>query len=57
MRDQALTTRRPAMRPGHIGLGPGLVDEHQALKIDATLITLPTLALARDVGPLLLGGA
>jgi hypothetical protein len=57
MRDQTLTTRRPAMRAGHAGLGPGLVDEHQALGINPALVAPPACALAGDVGPLLFGGA
>ena len=50
--------RRPAaVRAGHIGLGPSLVDEDQALGINASLVAPPTGALAGDVGPRLLGGA
>jgi hypothetical protein len=52
-----LTTRCPAVRAGHGGLGPGLVDEHQAFGINAPLVAPPAGALAGDVGPLLFGGA
>jgi hypothetical protein len=55
--DQALTARRPTVRAGHVGLGPGLIDKDETLKINAPLIAPPTGALASDVGPLLLGGA
>jgi hypothetical protein len=55
--DQALTSQRPTMRAGHVGLGPGLIDKDQALRINAFLIAPPPGPLARDVGPLLLGGA
>jgi hypothetical protein len=55
--DQALAARRPAVRAGHVGLRPGLVDEDQALGINASLMAPPPGPLARDVGPLLLGGA
>jgi hypothetical protein len=41
--------RRPAPQGGHVGLGPGLVDEDQALRIDLALILLPLRASAGDV--------
>src|ERR1700704_5240303 len=41
--------RRPAPQGGHVGLGPGLVDEDQALRIDLALILLPSRAPAGDV--------
>jgi hypothetical protein len=40
----------------HVGAGPGLVDEHQAVGIEVELTLEPGPALAQDVGPLLLGG-
>ena len=55
--DQALTARRAAMRAGHVGLRPGLVDEDQTFGIKPSLIAPPPGALTRDVGSLLLGGA
>jgi hypothetical protein len=55
--DQTLSAQRSAMGAGHVGLGPGLVDEDQAHWINAVLVTLPPLALAGDVGTVLLGGA
>ena len=36
-----LAARRPAPERRHVGLGPGLVDEHQAGGIDAILILRP----------------
>jgi hypothetical protein len=42
---------------GHVGLGPGLIEEDQTLGINASLVASPAGALASDVGPLLLGGA
>jgi len=55
--DQALTARRPTVSAGHVGLGPGLIEEDQTLGINAFLVASPAGALASDVGPLLLGGA
>ena len=54
--EQTLTPRRSTMGAGHVGLGPGLVDENQAAGINAALVTLPPRALSRYVGSLLLGG-
>jgi len=47
---------RPCRR-GHVRLGPGLVDEHQASGTKPTLVLLPPGAATRDVGAILLGGA
>jgi hypothetical protein len=44
------------MAARHIGLGPGLVDEDQASRINPTLIGLPLRPPARDVRAILLGG-
>jgi hypothetical protein len=41
--------RCPASQGSHVGLGPGLVDEDQALRIDLALILLPLRAPAGDV--------
>jgi len=46
----------PAVGARHVGLGPGLVDEHQAGRIDAPLIPLPPAPSPRDVRPILLAG-
>jgi hypothetical protein len=53
---QALTPWGAAMRAGHVGLRPGFIDEDQASGINAALVALPPLALAGDVGAILLGG-
>ena len=48
--------RAPAAQRRHVGLGPGLVDEDEAGRVDAALIALPALTLSGDVGTRLLGG-
>jgi hypothetical protein len=53
---QALTARCPAMKPRHFGAGAGLVDEHQALRIEVELAFEPCLASPQDVGTVLLRG-
>jgi hypothetical protein len=42
--------------PGHVGGGPGLVDEDQPLRVEIELILEPLLAPRQDVGAILLGG-
>lgn len=49
-----LAARRPSSERRHIGLGPGLVDEHQAGRIDAVLILCPLDPPARHIGAILL---
>lgn len=51
---QALALRPPSPERGHVGLDPGLVDEHQLGRTEAKLKSVPALALAGDVGPRLL---
>ena len=53
---EALTARRPAPQRRHIGLGPGLVDEHQPSGIDPIPILGPLRPPAGDIGTILLGG-
>jgi hypothetical protein len=48
--NEALATWRPSAQWGHVVLGPGLVDEDQALRGDATLILCPLRPSPRDVG-------
>ena len=55
--DQTLSARGSTVGAGHICLCPGLVDEDQARRVNAVLVALPPLALAGDVGAVLLGGA
>ena len=47
--DEALSLRRPAAKPGHVGLRPGLVDEDQTPGIDKPLIGAPARAMAAYV--------
>jgi hypothetical protein len=54
--DQTLAALTAAVLAGHVGLGPGLVDEDQAARIKAPLVLLPSGAPAGDVGAVLLGG-
>ena len=56
LRIEPLPAPAPAMGACHVGLGPGLVDKHQALGIDLPLVALPTLAPPRNVRPVLLAG-
>ena len=46
----------PAAQRRHVRLDPGLVDEHEARRIDAGLPRLPALAFACDVRTILLAG-
>jgi hypothetical protein len=55
--EQASAARSAPLLTGHVGLGPGLVDEDQPVWIDITLVALPSLALALDIRTFLLGGA
>src|SRR5450755_114691 len=47
---------RAAAQPGHVGLGPGLVDEDQPAAVPLTLDRAPPLTTGFDVGALLLAG-
>ena len=47
---EPLATRRPASQWGHIGSGPGLVDEDKPLRIDVFLMLYPLRSPPRDVG-------
>lgn len=44
-----LTFRTPATQRRHVGLHPGLINKYQTLRIDFTLVHLPTLALAGNI--------
>src|ERR1700733_15164109 len=52
--DEPTSARRPTVEPGHVGLGPGLVDEHQSRRIDALLMASPAPAMALYVRTILL---
>ena len=54
--DQPLASRRAAMGSRHVGLGPGLVDEHQTGRIKPPLILSPLCPPPRHVGTILLAG-
>jgi hypothetical protein len=53
---QALAAPGTAMGAGHVGLRPGLVDEHQALGVEVGLGIEPGLPPRQDVGTILLAG-
>ncbi len=52
-RAASFTPRRPTAQPGHLGAGPGLIDEHQALGIEIRLQVEPSPPPAQDIRPLL----
>ncbi len=52
----ALATLRAAPQAGHLGRGPGLIDEHQPAGIEIGLDFEPGQPARRDVRPILLGG-
>src|SRR5712692_10900860 len=54
--DQPGTPSAMPMAAGHIGLGPGLVDEDQALGVKPALVLLPPDAPPGDVGTVLFAG-
>ena len=54
---QALPHGTAAVRAGHVGLGPGLIDEDQPRGINLVLVSPPLLAPACDVWSILLAGA
>ena len=54
--DQPLAAGAAAVAPGHIGLGPRLINEHEPTGIKPALSTLPAGAVLGDLRPLLLGG-
>lgn len=51
---QPLALRAAAVAAGRVGGGPGLVDEHEALRIEIGLALEPALPLPQDIGPVLL---
>lgn len=56
MADQAFAFGSPAAQPGHVGLGPGLVNEDKAARVDPVLMPLPACAAAAHVRAVLLLG-
>jgi hypothetical protein len=53
---QALASQSPAVGADHVGLGPSLIDEHEAGRINPSLVPFPACSSACDVGPVLLAG-
>jgi hypothetical protein len=53
---QVLASGTAAMAAGHVGGGPGFVDEDEALRIQIALAIEPVLPLLQDVGAVLLDG-
>ena len=51
-----LTVGRPTPQRCHVGLGPGLIDEHETCRIRSPLILLPLLPSSGDLRPQLLCG-
>lgn len=49
-------TLRPSPKRGHVGLGPGFVEKHQATGRDPVLILTPLCAPSRDVRTILFAG-
>ena len=54
--DEAIATPAPAAQARHVCLGPGLVDEDEALGVKPGLVGLPPCAPPGDVGSVLFGG-
>jgi hypothetical protein len=44
------------MAAGHVGGGPGLVNEDEAIRVQIELAIEPLLALLQDIGAILLDG-
>ena len=59
MRDadtQSLAAAATAVRSGHAGRGPGLIDKDEMLGIEIELLLEPGLAALQDIRPILLAG-
>lgn len=52
--DQSLMTRRSTIKPGHIRLAPGFINENQLAERRALLVVAPHLAGFGDIGTVLL---
>jgi hypothetical protein len=53
---QALALGRPSPQAGHVGFGPGFVEEDQAGRVEGRLLADPPAAGLPDVGTVLLAG-
>ena len=47
---ESSTARPPSAQGRHVGLGPSLIDEDQALRVDPVLVLGPLCSSSRDVG-------
>ena len=56
LRFQALTFQGPTPQWGHVGLGPGLIDEDEPAWVNPGLVSLPTRPLAGYVRTVLFTG-
>jgi len=54
--EQSCAARAATVGARHVGLGPGLVDEDEAGRIEPSLIAAPARTATRNVGPILLAG-
>jgi hypothetical protein len=53
---QSLAAAATAVRSGHAGRGPGLIDKDETLGIGIELLLEPGLAALQDIRPILLAG-
>ena len=53
---QALAFERPSAQAGHVGFGPGFVEEDQAGRVEGRLLAEPPAAGLPDVGTVLFAG-
>jgi hypothetical protein len=53
---QSLPATASTVVAEHVRVGPGLINEHQAIGVEVELALEPGPAPAQDVGPVLLGG-
>ena len=53
---QPLAPRGPTVAARHVGGGPGLVDEHEALRLKIELPLEPGSTPLQDIRPVLFGG-
>ena len=54
--DQALAPSSPSPQRGHVGLGPGFINEDKPSDVNLALMRLPAPTLAGDVRPVLFTG-
>jgi hypothetical protein len=53
---QSFAAAATAVRSGHVGRGPGLIDENKTLGIEIELLLEPRLSALQDVWPILFAG-